>query len=196
MSTVPITVVTDKFSISSGRLTKAGCRLVAHLNTTLFPSISGKVLFFSLNAGFFKRTIRIMQLLFHPRRDKNQLVLLDVIVLVVFGRLQVLRSAWDFFSIFFRHCHLVWAADCEPCRPRSVNLWHIGFLAPLTLLCRGARGSAPRVRVAPPPDSPAPPSYAACTCNRDGGSILTRYHWHFYRFLLSCNFTQVTDADL
>lgn len=25
-------------------------------------------------------------------------------------------------GIFFRHCHPVSAADCEPCRPRSTNL--------------------------------------------------------------------------
>lgn len=66
----------------------------------------------------------------------------------------------------FRHCHPVWAADCEPCRPRSVNLWRTGFLAPPTPPCHEAPGSAPRGRAAPPPESPAPPSYAACTCSR------------------------------
>lgn len=64
----------------------------------------------------------------------------------------------------FRHCRLVWAADCVPCRPRWVNLWHTGFLAPPIPPCLGALCSVPRGRGAPPPGNPAPPSYAACTC--------------------------------
>lgn len=89
----------------------------------------------------------------------------------------------------FRHCHPVWAADCEPCRPRSVNLWHTGFLAPPTPPCHGARGSAPRGHAAPPPESPAPPSYAACTCR---GKRMPGVGLRVFFFLLPCIFTDDT----
>ena len=88
---------------------------------------------------------------------------LDWIFLLLVGRFWEVRSAWAFFV---RHCHPVWAADCAPCRPRSVNLWRTGFLAPPTPPCHEAPGSAPPGHAAPPPNSPAPPSYAACTCER------------------------------
>jgi len=74
------------------------------------------------------------------------------------------RWCW---SEHFRHCHPAWAADFEPCRPQSVNLWRTGFLAPLTQPCHEAPCSVPRGRAAPPPESPALPSYEACICNRD-----------------------------
>lgn len=101
------------------------------------------------------------------------------------------RSAWAYF-FFFRHCHPVWAADCEPCRPRSVNLWRIGFLAPPTPPCHEAPGSAPRGRAAPPPESPAPPSYAACTCRvRECLLLVDRF------FLLPCIFiNESSERDL
>lgn len=63
----------------------------------------------------------------------------------------------------FRHCRPVSAADCEPCRPRSINLWRTGFPVPLIPPCHEALGSVPPSSEAPPPENQAPPSYAVCT---------------------------------